>query len=103
MMQQKPQFYLQGLRFPTEWATSNFAFQPPPEDPYNRAPLPARLKLFAADPITLASATKGAKAMCDQAGIKESDYTVTPLGNPGLSRLFAIDFVGLSTSFGQKT
>ena len=71
-----------------------FAFQPPPEDPYHRAPLPARLKLFAADPITLTSATQGAKAMCDQAGIKESDYTVTPLGNPGLARLFAIDFVG---------
>jgi len=71
-----------------------FAFQPPPDDPYNRAPLPARLKLFAADPITLASATQGAKAMCDQAGIKEAEYTVTPLGNPGLARLFAIDFVG---------
>jgi len=71
-----------------------YAFQPPTDDPYHRAPLPARLKLFAADPITLASATKGAKAMCDQAGITESDYKVTPLGNPGLSRLFAIDFIG---------
>ena len=33
-----------------------FGFQPPPEDGYNRAPIPTRLKLFAADPVTLASA-----------------------------------------------
>ena len=71
-----------------------FAFQPPPDDGYNRPPLPNRLKLFAADPITLASATQGAKAMCGQAGIADDAYTVAPLGNPALSRLFAIDFIG---------
>ena len=32
--------------------------------------------------------------MCDKACIKPSDYVVMPLGNPGLSQLFSIDFVG---------
>ena len=71
-----------------------FGFAAPPDDGYNRAPMPSRLKLFAADPITLESATLGAKAMCDKAAIKSSDYSMKPLGNLGLSRLFAIDFIG---------
>ena len=71
-----------------------FGFQPPPDDGYNRAPIPTRLKLFTADPVTLASATMGARAMCNKAGINEGDYTITPLGNPGLARLYAIGFVG---------
>ena len=62
-------------------------------DPYNRRPIPFRLKLFATLPINLESATLGAKAMCDKAGIPESAYNVSPLGLPGLGRLFAIDFV----------
>ena len=66
----------------------------PPEDGYHRAPKPSRLKLFAADPITIEAATLGAKAMCDKACINPQDYVVMPLGNPGLSRLFSIDFVG---------
>ena len=32
--------------------------------------------------------------MCDKAGIGDMEYSVTPLGNPGLSRLFAVGFVG---------
>ena len=32
--------------------------------------------------------------MCDKAGFSETDYTITPLGGPGLARLFTIDFVG---------
>ena len=71
-----------------------FGFSAPPEDGYNRAPKPSRLKLFAADPITIEAATLGAKAMCDKACINPKDYVVMPLGNPGLSRLFSIDFVG---------
>ena len=71
-----------------------FGFQPPPEDGYNRAPIPSRLKLFAIEAVTLLSAKSGAKAMCDKAGIDETDYQVEALGNPGLSRLFAIDFLG---------
>ena len=62
-----------------------FAFAAPPEDGYHRAPMPSRLKLFAADPITIEAAQLGAKAMCDKAGIKPTDYVVKPLGNPGLS------------------
>ena len=46
------------------------------------------------EPITLDSAILGAKAMCDKANIGAPEYTVTPLGNPELSRLFAIDFTG---------
>jgi len=75
-----------------------FAFAAPPEDGYHRAPLPDRLKLFAADPITLDAARLGAKAMCDKAGISQTNYVVKPLGNPGLSRLFAIDFIGSDDS-----
>ena len=71
-----------------------FGFAAPPEDGYHRAPKPSRLKLFATDPITLGEATSGAKAMCDKADIAPSNYVVKPLGNPGLSRLFSIDFVG---------
>ena len=71
-----------------------FGFHPPPEDGYNRAPLPARLKLFAMESITLAAAKLGAKAMCDKASIDEADYSIEALGNPGLTRLFAIDFKG---------
>ena len=75
-----------------------FAFAAPPEDGYHRAPLPDRLKLFAADPITLEAVQLGAKAMCDKAGISQTNYVVKPLGNPGLSRLFAIDFIGSDDS-----
>jgi len=75
-----------------------YAFAAPPEDGYHRAPLPARLKLFATDPITLDAAQLGAKAMCDKAGIGQTDYVVKPLGNPGLSRLFSIDFIGSDDS-----
>ena len=71
-----------------------FGFQPPPEDGYNRAPIPSRLKLFAVEAITLDSAKRAAKAKCDKASIDEADYTVEALGNPGLSRFFAIDFKG---------
>jgi hypothetical protein len=62
-------------------------------DPYNRRPIPSRLKLFATLPITVESATLGAKAMCDKADIPESAYKVSPLGLPGLGKLYAIDFV----------
>ena len=71
-----------------------FGFQPPQEDGYTRAPIPTRLKLFATEAITLDAAKLGAKAMCDKAGIAATDYTVEPLGNPGLTKLFAIDFTG---------
>ena len=74
------------------------AYAPPapvvPNDTYNRPALPARLKLFAMLPVTVGSATMGALAMCSKADIDSSNYTVTPLGNPGLTRMFAIDFVG---------
>ena len=71
-----------------------FSFAAPPEDGYHRAPKASRLKLFAEDPITIEAAYLGAKAMCDKANIKPTDYVVKPLGNPGLSRLFSIDFIG---------
>ena len=71
-----------------------FGFHPPPENGYRRAPIPNRLKLFATDPITLDAATRGARASCDKARVGGSEYTITPLGSPGLCRLFAIDFVG---------
>ena len=65
-----------------------------PDTGYNRAPDPARLKLFAMLPTTTAFATKGAQAMCDKADIDRKDYTILPLGNPALTRTFAIDFAG---------
>ena len=65
-----------------------------PDSGYNRAPNPARLKLFAMLPTTTDFATKGAQAMCDKADINRKDYTVIALGNPALSRAFAIDFIG---------
>ena len=73
-----------------------FGFAAPPDDGYHRAPVLSRLKLFAADPITIEAALLGARAMCDKAGINPPDYVVKPLGNPGLSRLFSIDFIGES-------
>ena len=65
-----------------------------PDTGYNRAPDPARLQLFAMLPTITAFATKGAQAMCDKADIDRKDYTILPLGNPALTRTFAIDFTG---------
>ena len=65
-----------------------------PDSGFNRAPDPARLKLFAMLPTTTALAAKGAYAICDKANIDRKDYTITALGNPALSRAFAIDFTG---------
>ena len=66
----------------------------PVDASFTRAADPARLKLFAMLPTTPALAIKGAYAICDKADIDRSNYTFTPLGNPALSRAFAIDFVG---------